>query len=196
MNGKCRFTSRKWHTLEELLLKLSLCDLDLNSLVNLLCVSFLVIGVVFDCCWEECVNEGSLSQPGLASNLIYVNIYPTIERAGSQMLTMIVKAAPLFATILWRWLGLQTSLAVVQGVDDIKLRGDTHRFAIPIGDALSDVGGAIVRGSVASLVRSGFSTGRYRYRDEQNGVLRRKSRVQQVVLRSGGCSGNNFPWKF
>jgi hypothetical protein len=116
------------------------------------------------------------------------------------MLTMIVKAAPLLATILWRWLGLESLIhvqeAVVQGVEDIKLRGDTHRFAIPIGDALSDVGGAIVRGSVASLVRSGFSTGRYRYRDEQDGVLRRKSRVQQVVLRSGGCSGNNFPWKF
>jgi hypothetical protein len=116
------------------------------------------------------------------------------------MLTMIVKAAPLLATILWRWLGLESLIhvqeAVVQGAEDIKLRGDTHRFAIPIGDALSDVGGAIVRESVASLVRSGFSTGRYRYGDEQDGVLRRKSRVQQVVLRSGGCSGNNFPWKF
>ena len=36
---------------------------------------------------------------------------------------MIVKAAPLFATILCRWLG---------------------RFAIPIGDALSAVGGAMM----------------------------------------------------
>ena len=36
---------------------------------------------------------------------------------------MIVKAAPLFATILCRWFG---------------------RFAIPMGDALSAVGGAIV----------------------------------------------------
>ena len=57
------------HTFEELLLKLSLCDLDLNSLVNLLCVSFLVVGVVFDCCGEEGVDEGSLSQSRLASNL-------------------------------------------------------------------------------------------------------------------------------
>jgi len=39
------------------------------------------------------------------------------------MPTMIVKAAPLFATILCRWLG---------------------RLAIPMGDALSAAGGAIV----------------------------------------------------
>ena len=37
--------------------------------------------------------------------------------------TMIVKAAPLLATILCLWLG---------------------RFAIPMGDALSEVGGAIM----------------------------------------------------
>jgi hypothetical protein len=37
---------------------------------------------------------------------------------------MMVKAAPRFATILCRWFG---------------------KFAIPIGDALSEVGGAIVK---------------------------------------------------
>lgn len=35
-------------TFEELLLKLGLCDLDFDGLVNLLCVSLLVVGVVFD----------------------------------------------------------------------------------------------------------------------------------------------------
>ena len=48
------------------------------------------------------------------------------------MLTIIVKAAPLFATILCRWLG---------------------RFAIPIGDALSEVGGAMVKSFGASVDR-------------------------------------------
>ena len=43
--------------------------------------------------------------------------------SSSQMHTIIVKAAPLFATILWRWFG---------------------KLAIPIGDALSAVGGAIL----------------------------------------------------
>ena len=45
--------------------------------------------------------------------------------------TMMVKAAPLLATILWRWLG---------------------RFAIPIGDALSEVGGAIADSRVADSI--------------------------------------------
>lgn len=45
--------------------------------------------------------------------------------------TMMVKAAPLLATILWRWLG---------------------RFAIPMGDALSEVGGAIVDKRVADSI--------------------------------------------
>jgi hypothetical protein len=44
------------------------------------------------------------------------------------MLTMIVKAAPLLATILWRWLGLESLIhvqeAVVQGVEDIRI-GET-----------------------------------------------------------------------
>lgn len=36
------------HTFEELLLELGLCDLDFNGLVDLLCVSALVIRVVLD----------------------------------------------------------------------------------------------------------------------------------------------------
>jgi len=49
------------HTLEELLLQLGLCNLNLDSLVHLLCVSALVVRVVFDSCGKEGVNEGRLS---------------------------------------------------------------------------------------------------------------------------------------
>lgn len=57
------------HTLEELLLKLGLCDLNLDGLVNLLLVSSLVVGVVLDGGREQGVNEGGLSEARLASNL-------------------------------------------------------------------------------------------------------------------------------
>lgn len=56
-------------TLEELLLELSLGDLDLNGLVHLLVVSSLVVGIVLDGGREEGVDEGCLSETGLASNL-------------------------------------------------------------------------------------------------------------------------------
>ena len=61
--------SRARRTLEELLLELSLRNLDLDSLVHLLVVSSLVIGVVLDGCGEKGVDEGCLSKTGLASNL-------------------------------------------------------------------------------------------------------------------------------
>ena len=57
-------------TLEELLLQLSLGNLDLDSLVDLLLVPALVVGVVLDRGGEERVDEGGLAQPGLASNLV------------------------------------------------------------------------------------------------------------------------------
>jgi len=57
------------------------------------------------------------------------------------MHTMIVKAAPLFATILWRWLGYNFYISYL---DQISWSFERTRFAIPIGDALSEVGGAIV----------------------------------------------------
>lgn len=57
------------HTLEELLLQLGLGDLDLDGLVNLLLVAALVVGIVLDGGGEERVDEGGLSQSGLASNL-------------------------------------------------------------------------------------------------------------------------------
>lgn len=57
------------HTLEELLLELGLGDLNLDGLVHLLVVSSLVVGIVLDGCGEEGVDEGCLSETGLASDL-------------------------------------------------------------------------------------------------------------------------------
>ena len=57
------------YTLEELLLKLGLGDLNLNGLVNLLLVATLVVGVVLNGGGEKSVDEGSLAQARLASNL-------------------------------------------------------------------------------------------------------------------------------
>jgi hypothetical protein len=56
-------------TLEELLLELSLCDFDFDSLVNLLLVTAAVVCVVLDGGGEESVDEGSLAETRLASNL-------------------------------------------------------------------------------------------------------------------------------
>jgi hypothetical protein len=50
-------------TLKELLLELSLGDLDLDRLVDLFLVSALVIGIVLDGRGEERVNESRLAQP-------------------------------------------------------------------------------------------------------------------------------------
>ena len=56
-------------TLEELLLELSLGDLNLDRLVHLLVVSSLVVGIVLDGGGEKGVDEGCLSKTRLASNL-------------------------------------------------------------------------------------------------------------------------------
>jgi hypothetical protein len=55
-------------TLEELLLKLGLGDLDLDGLVDLLRVTAAVVGVVLDGGGEEGVDEGGLAEARLASN--------------------------------------------------------------------------------------------------------------------------------
>ena len=55
-------------TLEELLLQLSLGDLDLDSLVDLLRMAAAVVGVVLDGSGEEGVDEGGLAETGLAGN--------------------------------------------------------------------------------------------------------------------------------
>lgn len=58
------------HTLEKLLLELGLGDLDLDGLVDLLLVSALVVGIVLDGGGEESVDESSLSEARLASDLL------------------------------------------------------------------------------------------------------------------------------
>jgi len=58
-------------TLEELLLQLSLCDLNLNSLVDLLSMASAVVGVVLDRGREEGVDKGGLSEAGFSSNLLF-----------------------------------------------------------------------------------------------------------------------------
>jgi hypothetical protein len=55
-------------TLEELLLELGLGDLDLDGLVDLLCVAAAVVGVVLDGGGEKGVDEGGLAEARLASN--------------------------------------------------------------------------------------------------------------------------------
>jgi hypothetical protein len=57
-NCKRKLSAR---TFEKFLLQLSLCDFDLDGLVNLLCVSALVVCVVFDGGREEGIDEGRLS---------------------------------------------------------------------------------------------------------------------------------------
>jgi len=111
-------------TLEELLFKLSLGDLDLDGLVDLLLVSLLVVRVVLDGRGKEGVDECGLAQPGLASNLKRWMSEADYGYEHKLNLTMMVKAAPLLATILCRWLG---------------------RLAIPIGEALSALAGAILK---------------------------------------------------
>lgn len=56
-------------TLKELLLQFSLGNFDLDSLINLLLVSTLVVGIVLDGGREESVDEGGLSKSRLAGNL-------------------------------------------------------------------------------------------------------------------------------
>lgn len=56
-------------TFKELLLELSFSDFDFDSLVNLFGMTTLVIGVVLDSGGEECVDECSLSEARLSSDL-------------------------------------------------------------------------------------------------------------------------------
>lgn len=57
------------NTLEELLLELGLGDLNLDGLVDLLLVAALVVGIVLDGGREKSVDECSLAQTRLTSNL-------------------------------------------------------------------------------------------------------------------------------
>lgn len=49
-------------TLEELLFQLGLGDLDLHSLINLLCMTTPVVGVILDGRGEESINESGFSK--------------------------------------------------------------------------------------------------------------------------------------
>lgn len=94
---------QSWNpTFEEFLLKLGLGDLNLDGTVDLLLVAALVIGVILNSGREEGVDEGSLSQSRLSGNLSM----ELVSRQWTLLLncklrhTMIVNAAPRFATIL------------------------------------------------------------------------------------------------
>ena len=67
-------------TFEELLLKLSLGDFNLNGLVDLLSMSALVIRIVLDCRREQGIDECSLSQARFSSNLSSCQIMVYIDR--------------------------------------------------------------------------------------------------------------------
>ena len=88
-------------TLEELLLELGLGDLDFDGAVNLLLVTALVVGIVFNGGGEQGVDEGSLSQSRLSGNLDAILLVSRIPAGHSKLRhTIIVNAAPRFATIL------------------------------------------------------------------------------------------------
>lgn len=86
-------------------------------------MSSLVIGVVLDSGGEEGIDECSLAQARFASNLDKVS--RDTKDSDSSGHTIIVNAAPLFATILCRWLG---------------------RLAMPMGEADSTLEGAMLVG--------------------------------------------------
>ena len=88
------------YTFEELLFQFSLGDLNLYGFVNLFRMTALVIGVILDGCREEGVDEGGLSKPRFTSNLSDCYHLLSMLRRHNGVLTIIVKAAPRFATIL------------------------------------------------------------------------------------------------
>lgn len=73
--------------------------------------------------------------------------------------TMMVKAAPLLATILCLWFGYPEMLDVVH--NDLETPGHRTltRFAMPIGDALSVVGGAIFSRLIVLLFKESWCCG-------------------------------------
>jgi hypothetical protein len=119
-------------TLEELLLELSLGDLNLDRLVHLLVVSSLVVGIVLDGGGEERVDEGGLSQPRLASDH---------DSKGSTALGHNLVSVPTLGSLLacpqgvaYRWLGnYGAASAMVQRASG----RDILTLAMPIGEANS-----------------------------------------------------------
>lgn len=62
-------------TLEEFLFELSLCDLNLYSLIDLLGVALPVVRVVLDCGGEQSVDKGGLAKSRFASDLARILVY-------------------------------------------------------------------------------------------------------------------------
>jgi hypothetical protein len=85
-------------TFEELLLQFRLCNLNFDSLVNLLVMAALVVGIVLDRGGEEGVDECGFSASRLAGNLCTMSLESSY--LGEYGRTIIVKAAPRLATIL------------------------------------------------------------------------------------------------
>ena len=56
-------------TFEKLFFELCFCDLNLYCFVDLLIMTLRMIGIVFDRSWKKRVDERSLAQTRLASNL-------------------------------------------------------------------------------------------------------------------------------
>ena len=89
---------RKKRTFEELLFEFRLGDLNLHSLIYLLSVTSPVVCIVFYGCGEQSVDESSFPQARFASDLGFISrIHIHLDE---ELPTMIVKAAPRFATIL------------------------------------------------------------------------------------------------
>lgn len=85
-------------TLEELLLQFCFCDFNFNCLVNLLVMSALMIGVVLNGSREKGIDECGFSEPRFSCDLITVSFLQILSIDAFP--TIIVKAAPRFATIL------------------------------------------------------------------------------------------------
>lgn len=68
--GKLARETWEARTLEELLLELGLGDFNLDSLVDLLLMTALVVGIVLDGGREQRVDESRLSEARLSSNLM------------------------------------------------------------------------------------------------------------------------------
>lgn len=70
-------------TFEEFLLEFRFSDLNLNSLVDLLCMTTSMIGVILDGGREQRIDEGSFSKPRLSGDLRTIiatsKTYMTIE---------------------------------------------------------------------------------------------------------------------
>lgn len=168
----------------------------------------LVVGVVLDGGGEERVDEGGLAEAGLASNLgssrrvsmaspartrytRHSARGSTREGGGRALLTIIVNAAPLLATILCRWFG---------------------RLAMPMGEALSAVAGAMAAvmsdgkrstrdegikrstaksaaGAIGDLGRGEVS------RRRRGGGLQSSAQDAGMETGGGSCASGEFGWQ-